>query len=126
MAATTTTIPEHLGRFREALPNLRGEDEAEILYLANLIETLSWILFPSRHPTCILGRHPKPPNDSHAFCASLYSMGKDGAKYLVLGPEMGISRKKVLMKLLVIVEREIGRMMFRDAKRANAGEAGEG
>ncbi|KAF1849414.1 uncharacterized protein K460DRAFT_267324, partial [Cucurbitaria berberidis CBS 394.84] len=107
---------ERLTRPREPLPNLRGEDETELSYLTNLIETLSWILFPTKHSTCVVGRHPRPPDTSSTFCASLYSMGKGGVKCLDIGPEMGVTRKEVLKKLLGVVELDIGKMMYRDAR----------
>lgn len=39
MDSPTANIPERLGRSREPLPNLRGEDETEIRYLVDLIES---------------------------------------------------------------------------------------
>ncbi|KAL6708580.1 hypothetical protein ACN47E_002561 [Coniothyrium glycines] len=104
-------------RPREALPNLRGEDEAELSYLANLIETSSFILLSSAHPTCVLGAVPRPPDVHSAYCASLYSMGKGGIKCLELGPEYGANRKDALRGLLERVEKEIGSMMVRDEKK---------
>ncbi|CAO2651900.1 Nn.00g001830.m01.CDS01 [Neocucurbitaria sp. VM-36] len=112
-----TNIPDRLSRPREPLPNLRGEDETEITYLTNLIETLSWILFPSKHPTCVLGRNPRSVDSSSLFCASLYTMGKGGVICLDIGPEMGETRKEVLTKLLGVVEIEIGKMMLWDGKQ---------
>ncbi len=53
-------------------------------------------------------------------------MGKGGAKYLDIGPETGESRKEALTKLLSVVEMEIGGMMLKDAKRANAAAAAAG
>jgi hypothetical protein len=38
MDPLTTTMPERLGRSRDPIPNLRGEDESEITYLIHLIE----------------------------------------------------------------------------------------
>ncbi|RMZ70704.1 hypothetical protein GMOD_00000835 [Pyrenophora seminiperda CCB06] len=120
-AALTNSLPERLLRApREtALPNLRGENETELRYLIDLIESQSWILSPLSPPTCILGRHPPPKDTSssshhltnkhppppananaNAFCASLYSLGKAGARTLELGPEVGGSRKQVLERLL--------------------------
>ena len=34
-----TSLPERLVRSRDPLPNLRGEDETELSYLTNLIES---------------------------------------------------------------------------------------
>ncbi|KAF1831435.1 hypothetical protein BDW02DRAFT_505328 [Decorospora gaudefroyi] len=107
-------MPDRLTHSRDPLPNLRGEDEQELAYLIHLIESLSWPLFstPNNQPTCLLGRHPHPKHG--AFCASLYSFSKNGGKSLDLGPETGPSRKLVLVKLLEVVEMEIGRMMLND------------
>ncbi|KAF2126908.1 hypothetical protein P153DRAFT_398993 [Dothidotthia symphoricarpi CBS 119687] len=137
MDAFTPSMSERSLQPRESPPNLRNENETEISYLSNLIEStsspshqthphakssaLAWILFPAKHPTCVLGRHPKPPDSESKFCASLYSMGKGGVKCLDIGPEMGESRCKVLGKLLVLVEVEVGRMMLKDARRAGGG-----
>jgi hypothetical protein len=77
----------------------------------------SWVLFPSRHPTCVLGRHCKPTNDDQKFVAALYSMGKGGVKSLDLGPEIAPTRKQVLIQLLEAVETEIGVMMVNDKKQ---------
>lgn len=46
-------------------------------------------------------------------------MGKGGARCLDVGPKMGASRMEALGKLLAAVERESGRMMVRDARRAD-------
>ncbi|KAI4934663.1 hypothetical protein J4E85_002521 [Alternaria conjuncta] len=138
-------MPERLGRPREPLPNLRGEDETEIRYLIDLIETQSWILSPLKPPSCILGRHPPPKasasstskpkavDPSLAFCASLYSIEQGGVRSLELGPEMGGSRKEALEHLLGVVEMEIGRMMLNDdnyqkkkAARDGGGSVGSG
>jgi hypothetical protein len=39
MDSLAANMPERLGRSREPLPNLRGEDETEIRYLVDLIES---------------------------------------------------------------------------------------
>ena len=39
MDSLAASMPERLGRPREPLPNLRGEDETEIRYLIDLIES---------------------------------------------------------------------------------------
>jgi hypothetical protein len=80
----------------------------------------AWILFPSKHPTCVIGRVPDShrvaefSGDRPRFCASLYSMGKGGVKGLDCGPKMGLTRKEALMKLLAHVETNIGWMMIED------------
>jgi hypothetical protein len=45
-------------------------------------------------------------------------MGKGGTRMLDLGPEVGCSRKEVLVKLLDVLETEIGRMMMNDGHHA--------
>jgi hypothetical protein len=100
---------------------------------------LSWMLYgTTKQGTCILGRHPPlkssasslhppPPIDpDSAFCASLYSIGKGGIRILDIGPEVGASRKEVLVKLLEVLETEIGRMMLNDwyhARKTKEGSA---
>lgn len=44
-----TVMPDRLRQGREPLPNLRGEDETEISYLTNLIESES-VYAPSISP----------------------------------------------------------------------------
>ncbi|KAH6883092.1 hypothetical protein BKA58DRAFT_464968 [Alternaria rosae] len=142
MDSLEANMPERLGRPREPLPNLRGEDETEIRYLIDLIETQSWILSPLKCPSCILGRHPPPKasanssskqkavDPSTAFCTSLYSIEQGGVRSLELGPEMGSSRKEALGNLLGVVEMEIGRMMLnhhaKKAARDGGGSVGSG
>ncbi|KAI1516241.1 hypothetical protein L13192_04872 [Pyrenophora tritici-repentis] len=133
-----SNLPERLLRQRE-LPSLRGEDETELRYLVDLIESTSWILSPISPPTCILGRHPPPknpplststlsnPSATNAFCASLYTIGKAGARTLELGPEVGKTRKETLGRLLECVEVEVGRLMLNDEWRGRKGSGkGEG
>jgi hypothetical protein len=100
---------------------------------------LSWTLYgPTKQGTCILGRHPPPKSSASsldppppidpdsAFCASLYSIGKSGTRMLDIGPEVGASRKEVLVKLLEVLETGIGRMMLNDgyhARKAKEGSA---
>jgi hypothetical protein len=88
----------------------------------------------------MLGRHPPPKHSSPsssalsvdpdaAFCASLYSMGKGGVRTIDLGPEVGGSRKEVLVKLLEVLETEIGRMMLNDwyhARKVREAAGGSG
>ncbi|KAF1918457.1 hypothetical protein BDU57DRAFT_572656 [Ampelomyces quisqualis] len=109
------------------LPNLRGEDETEISYLVNLIETQAWILFPSKHPTCVIGRFPSDSTeDPPKFCAALYTMGKGGVKSLDCGPKMGTTRKEALMRLLGSVENDIGKIMVGDKREKREREEGRG
>jgi hypothetical protein len=52
-------------------------------------------------------------------------MGKGDVKYLDFGPESGQTRKEALMKVLEVVEVEIGDMMVRDRRdRRRDGVAG--
>lgn len=87
----------------------------------------AWILSPSRHGSCVLGRLP-PPKERDAdakapkFCASLYSMGKNGVKTLDYGPKAGQTRKDALSKLLRLVEIRIGEMMMGDEDEAKERE----
>jgi hypothetical protein len=57
-------------------------------------------------------------------------MGKGGIRTIDIGPEVGASRKKVLVKLLEVLETEIGRMMLNDwyhaRKTKEAGGSGSG
>ncbi|KAF2452089.1 hypothetical protein P171DRAFT_479099 [Karstenula rhodostoma CBS 690.94] len=115
-------------------PNVRGEDETELQHLINIIEgksspfstnnsntptALSWQVspVPNKHFTVLLGRHPKPPTPSSAYIAAVYSMSKGGAKALEIGPEMGVSRKEALRRLLEVVEGEVGRGVLRDGRK---------
>jgi hypothetical protein len=85
----------------------------DTIHLLTLFLAQAWILFPSRHPTCVLGRHYI---DTSKFVAALYSMGKGGVKCLDLGPESAQTRKEALIQLLAAVETEIGIMMLADKK----------
>ncbi|OAG09363.1 uncharacterized protein CC84DRAFT_1136967 [Paraphaeosphaeria sporulosa] len=119
-------------------PNVRGEDEAELQYLINIIESKSSLISPlfprlflntstalsyqlspapHKHPAVLVGRHPKPPSPSPTYVAAVYSMSKGGAKALEMGPETGGTRKEALRRLLEIVEGELGREMVRDGWR---------
>lgn len=85
----------------------------------------AWILFPSRHPNCVLGRDSRSTDDASNFCASLYSMGKGGVKCQDVAPEYGATRKEALINLLSVVEDKIGRMMIRDGREAKEAREGE-
>jgi hypothetical protein len=92
-------------------------------YLHRLAQ--SWILHPSTPPTCIIGRYPPnpsptsevtSPDDTPKYCASLYILGKNGARSLDCAPKTGATRKEALLKLLGHVEGRIGEMMVQDRR----------
>lgn len=80
---------------------------------------------PTKHPTVLLGRHPKTSAPSASYVAAVYSVAKSGAKTLEIGPEMGSSRKEALKRLLEVVEGEVGRGILRDGRRKGEGEGRE-
>ncbi|KAF2867699.1 hypothetical protein BDV95DRAFT_502440 [Massariosphaeria phaeospora] len=103
---------------KDGLPaSPRSEEEKEVQLLGSMISNLSWILFPPKEPYCMLGRHPKPPDASSQFCASLYSMGKGALRNLELGPEFGATKLQAMAKLLYSVEVEIGKLQLKDARK---------
>ncbi|KAF2029213.1 hypothetical protein EK21DRAFT_27747, partial [Setomelanomma holmii] len=109
---------------RGPLPNLRGEDEAELSFLSGIIESLGYQLHPTAHQvTILLGRVPESTEDEPKFCASMYVTGKSGLPVLDSSVRFGRSRKEALSKLLVWVETEAGTMMLgdREVKRREEG-----